>query len=61
MVSLEEIIRIINSMQAQGIFTQAQATKLINAATAILQFYGGEDEYKSKYQLFLGLIGGKWI
>lgn len=60
-MSLEQVIAVVTEMQTQGIFTQTQATKLINAATAMLSTFGNSEEYKAKYDLFLALIGGKWI
>lgn len=61
MMNLEQIIAVVNDMLAQGIFTQQQATRLIDAATSILKTFGGAEEYLGKYNFFLALISGKWL
>lgn len=59
MLSLQQLLEILDTLAAQGIFNAAQTNKLKTAATAMLTTFGGEQEYQAKYQLFLHLLGDK--
>lgn len=58
---LERLLEIVATLQSQGIFTAQQATRLTDAANAMLTTFANAEEYAAKYNLFLALLNGKWI
>lgn len=61
MLTLDKLIELIQQLEVQGIFTSVQSNKLITAATSMLTTFASQEEYVAKYNLFLALLGGKWL